>query len=561
MKFRYIPPKSGENHVLFGTKYKKLHKLNDENWTSDHKIDQYNALIIIYEKNLSLKEEEKLVQDKIKNEHLKEQIRESIEKRQQLRELKVGVRQTIKKLFENHHAMQLVYSSKSLNFILTDLDQRIYERRKKLDLLLSERRRMCDLYEHELIDVAQLQDRIRCKDIEELPDDIRSTEILVDINNTENRIKTLKILNAHCKLFINVAMNDALYFNTVLNGLEEDIREQDDFLGRVFEIGAPVIANQRKFSEYFRELYRNNQKDFNDRLSTLMKYRDELKESALRIRGLIRDNYPLHEHRYVRDTSSILDLRTQFEDVQKPIQLVIATTASRGVDHVLDQFEKQLFRCEKIKQEIDHTEAIVETIAQQGVEDAAAVSEENFTKNDIIESEEMQNTTKLIELEGQKQERFQKEINHIAKLTFDMNKTFIHFNELLKNVGDPIISEGTSSYPSSYLALPLLFFDTKEPKHIEHHQLEYDNEMLLNKVLEKANLLMTFCDGGLDDTVKGLSENFYHDATLAKFRHRVGRKQADNFDFNDMNYGGVPGRKSIKMQSKLIEAQHLKMDD
>lgn len=563
MKFRSVQPKSGAKHVLFGTKYKKLHKLHDENWTSDHKIDQYNAVITIYEKNQVLKKEEKIVQDKIRNEYFREQTRRASQQRLQLRELKLGERQAIKKLFKNHRAMQLRYAPKPSAFIVMDLDQRIYEKRKKLDLLLFERKRMCDLYERQLNDVSQLQDRIRCKDSEQLPDDARSNQLLAEIKDAEMRIKTMEMMNKNCRHFINRALNDSLYFNLILNGIEEDAREQDDFLERVYELGVPAVANQRKFDKYYRQLNYDSNKNFNSRLTMLMKYRDDLKESANRIRDLIRDKYIVHSNRYNRETASMLDLKVQFEHVEKPVQTLIATTASAGVDQVFDRFEEELVRCDQIKQRVDNAEEIVASISQKiaGEEAIKMAQEENFTKDDINANEEIEKTTQLVEDEQQKQRKCDKEIKKIGKIALDVRRTFIHFDGLLKNVGQALDGNGERSYPSSYLNLPLLKFEpATKPQHIEFHRIEDNVDVLMSRVMERVNLLMTICVENADETFIGLSDNFYHDATLTKLRPDEFQVQNDDFGFSYDNDTGVPNRKAIKALSKMIQAQNKKQD-
>ena len=54
MKSSYVYPKTGANHVLFGTRYKKQHNMSDPNWTAADKILQYRAMASIHEKNNEL---------------------------------------------------------------------------------------------------------------------------------------------------------------------------------------------------------------------------------------------------------------------------------------------------------------------------------------------------------------------------------------------------------------------------------------------------------------------------------------------------------------------------
>lgn len=565
MKFRPIQPKSGEKHVIFGKKYKQMHQLADHHWTADDKIEQYNAIVSVYEKSHILQNEEKLVQDKLKADHMKEQTKQLLAHRKVLHETKYGKVQVVKNLFKNHKDLQRVYPSKPLDSIIYALDLRIYNKRKYLDRLLYERAKISDLYKTKLMEISELQDRIEYQDFLQLPDNARANQLALEIQNAKIRINTIETLNKCSMDFIKMAMNDSLYFSPILNTIQEDADEQEDILNRTLKLGGPAIENLKKLKEYFGDVSEESMKKFNIRIATLMRARDNLKENAMRIRGLIQNDYQVQINRYVRETPSMMDIKMEFDGIEKSVQALIAATASSGVDQIFERFEQEIKRNELIKSKIQTNENEYESISENIRASALTKcsKEENFTKDNINDLEQMNEAQQLIELELNEQLNCNENAQNIGHVILDLKKSFLHFDKLLQHVNGNEQMPNDKQYLQSYLKLPYLVkYDSPTMyKNNEMRPIEDDLNVLIESVSRKAGILMDAYNDEADDDFNHEASTFYHDAVLKKLNNKVIEMPTRSLSFGPVLDKSVPNRATIKAISHKIVLQNAKKED
>lgn len=563
MQSRPIQPISGEKHILFGTKFRKVHQLTDENWTADDKIEQYNGIISVYEKNQDLRKEEKIVQEKSKSDHLKAQSRKAEENRERLRNVRSGQMQTIKNLFKGHRELQLIYPSKQLPEIVSDMDMRIFNRRKKLDRLLCERNRMSKLYQNNLLEVSELQDQLNYGDMQQLTNNARATELAAEIQNVKVRTKTIQALNRTCTDFIQLAMNDALYFNPILNAIQEDVTEQEDILRRIMEISRPAIENFAQLKQYFSSLNEESMRQLNARVATLLKCKENLQENSLRIRRLIRNSYEVPENRYDRETGSMLALKTDCDGIEKEIKALIAATASASVDQVFDRFVQELERNKNIKHQIKEKENELTEIAEHiyNAEAKRQAQEESFTAINIGDREQIDKHKVLIEREHEKQRDSNGHISNLSSVLLDLKTSFLHLDVLLQHVGDERTID-PKPYPCSYLALPLLKFDVTMPfRTTEPTDIEDNLRVLIDRVCSKAEILTKAYDNEADVAFNEAATVFFHNAVLEKLNNEMPEVRARSLTFESILDKNVPDRRTIKAISHRIVAENTKKDD
>lgn len=557
-----VLPKTGANHKLFGTKYKDRHKMSDADWTASDKINQYRAMALIHEKNHELLKEGKLLQNQQIAEDLKNKCTELKMTRQQVKDSTTGQALELKRVLCNHKDLQLQYLGKPLEMIVQDMDNRIYTKRKELDRVLYRRNQLADLYKKEIVKVSQLQDQIAFGDLIELPGNVRSKELVVKIKDAKTRIKVVESLNKHCRAFIETAMNDSLYFDPILDAVKEDLDEQQDFFKHIIEMGGPAIENVDILKKHFSELTNDIiNPTLNLQRTNLYKFRELMKTNAERIRGLIRTDFKTYPNRYSRETPSMLDLKADFQGVERSIKQTMTATASSTVNQIFERFQREAMKKEEIVVKIENCvknlDGFVEKLKVSDAEMNARVN--NSTKENITEREKMEEVVRFTEIEKDKVKQNQELIQNISSVMLEIRKSFIHFDALLKNVGEkPMPVKRT--YQKSYLNLAILnLTDNSDSTEV----IEEDLDVIVERVMEKAQSIMSKFDEDAKDGDIALANNVYHDAILAELStgmDLIVPKKSLSLEFDSVD-GSVPDRGKIKTLSRKMVAENKKEDE
>lgn len=102
--------------------------------------------------------------------------------------------------------------------------------------------------------MSKLQDRNKFLDVHEMKDDLISKNLRMQIKNSETRMKAIKTINRAYQKIINTMMHDSLYFEPALNALQEDVREQKDFIDTTIRLGLPALKDLENMSKDYRVL-------------------------------------------------------------------------------------------------------------------------------------------------------------------------------------------------------------------------------------------------------------------------------------------------------------------
>lgn len=563
MASRPIQPRSGEKHILFGTKFKRIHKFTDANWTADHRMEQYNAIISVYAKNQILRREEKIVQDKLKAEHLRDQLARAESARKQLRSAQFGQKQIIKNLFKNHRDMQRVYPMKLLPEIVTDMDMRIFHQRKRLDRLLYARVQMSKSYEANLFGVAKLQDRLHIDDAEQLSDNVRANQLAAELLDIKVRLQAVESLNRTCTDFIDLAMNDALYLNPICNAIQDDIVEQNDILRRIVAVSEPAVKNFAHLKNYLGELNEKSMLKLNARIATLLKCKTNLQENAERIRRLIRTDFDVPTNRYCRETDSMLALKIDCDGIEKQMQALIAATASASVDQVFAHFQQEIARNNRIQHRIQSEENEMNKMSRITEEARASESARanNFTTEDIYQCEIIEAEDANIGEEQQRQWHCAAQCSVLSTALLDMKRQCLHLDALLQHVGDER-TINPKPYADSYLSLPLLKFDSAlECKITATEDIEDNLITLFDCIARKIDVLIKTHTNDADDEFNEAALAFYHDAVLDKVSNSPFESRVRSVTFDAVLDKTVLDRRTIKTMCQRILAENSKKDE
>lgn len=78
--------------------------------------------------------------------------------------------------------------------------------RKQLDKLLEQKRRLTELYEQRIVEVANFEDRIKYQDSLEPKAVIEARKFEADLKNSETRIRAISSINRAYKKIINAML-------------------------------------------------------------------------------------------------------------------------------------------------------------------------------------------------------------------------------------------------------------------------------------------------------------------------------------------------------------------
>jgi hemerythrin superfamily protein len=138
------------------------------------------------------------------------------------------------------------------------------------------------------MEIANYQETIRYYDIKEFKEEQRTKELLVELKNSETRMRAIQKLNFSYKQIIDQLLHDALYYKPVLDALNGDWNEQTAIVKKTYDIGFPAIQNVKKLDKELKSLRSIVKKEDNERFDEITKNRNILKEQPKFVKTLVR---------------------------------------------------------------------------------------------------------------------------------------------------------------------------------------------------------------------------------------------------------------------------------
>lgn len=565
-----VQPKSGKNHAIFGSKFYKHHKISDAKWRADDKITQYDCIASVYQKHHDLEKVRQQSEFNGKVEKYAEQSKTVESLRATLKNLQAGDIQRIRNIFCDDPEQQLMFSEMSSAEIMDCVEHRLFEKRKALDRLTGEKKRLRHLYEQKLLDLAKLQDRVRYKDGVELPDELLARRLRVELENSNTRLKAYDGLNKDCIEFVATLSHDSLHYKNILDSLHSDVVEQAEIIDSTIRLGKPALANMDRFKKEFNELEAKIDRDARKRLATLSEYKRKLTENEQKLRSLIRkdDDFELFQNRYARETDSMLNIQREFKDVEKDVKALCAVTACADPSKLYDYYAKAFKDEDNIRKTVARMESnmkkMSETITlQQQIEDSVV---NDYTNDDAKRTEEMLQLDAAIEAEKERRRELDEKIRDQQHKKFRLQYSLQRFADLLKNVGESQ-TKIRQIYPSQALELPLLELqygvmdEMSEPP----ETIEEDVDKLFEIIVERVNLLMQRFNENADkfNELADKSERLYHDRVLEELSTDLVEvpANANESAFENDFDPAVPMRADLKLQSEKIVMANTKEED
>lgn len=565
-----VQPKSGKNHAIFGSRFYKHHKISDARWKADDKITQYDCIASVYQKHHDLEKVKQHSEFNAKVEQYAEQMKTVETLRATLKNLQAGDLQRIRNIFCDDPEQQLMFSGMTSAEIMDTVEHRLFEKRKALDRLAGEMKRLRRLYEQKLLDLAKLQDRVRYQDGVELPDELLARRLRVELENSNTRRKAYDGLNKDCIAFLATLAHDSLYYKNILDSLHNDVVEQAEIIDATIRLGRPVLANVDRYKKEFNELEAQIDSDARKRLATLFEYKRKLTENEQKLRSLIRkdNDFELFPNRYARETESMLNIQREFKEVENDVKALCAVTACADPSKLFEYYVKAFKDEDNIRKSVDRMDAnmkkMTETILQhQQIEDSVV---NDYTTDDAMRDEEMAELNTAIEAEKERRLGLEEKIRDQQHKKFRLQYSLQRFADLLKNVGETQ-TKIRQMYPSPALELPLLElqYGVMDEKSEPPETIEEDVDKLFEIIVERVDLLMERFNENANKfgELKDKSERLYHDRVLDELSTDLidlppnANESAFENDFDPT----VPLRADMKLQSEKIVQANSKEED
>ncbi|XP_021709657.1 uncharacterized protein LOC110679428 [Aedes aegypti] len=569
-KEEYFNPKTGENHGIFGYKYLKFHRMRDPKWTAGDKMIQYVGITKIYDRDRKLQALKTIMARKNKQQYTRRVNKMLKDDTGYLNVANVGDAQRIKNIFQGHFEMQRAYHPLMIENIVEKIDQRTFAKRKALDALVHRFKTLSAAYEKELIKVSELQDRTKFMDPQELYEEIEAKSYELELRHCGTRIRTADAINRAYNEIIRTMLKDSIYYDPVLNALQEDLTEQHRFINKIRNTGIPTMKNVQSLQQEFEDIDRKTSKELTDRFNALMEHREVLNANNRRVKTLVRrdSDFDVNPSRYDRDTRSMADLKIQMEEIEKILKQLKNATSCGKPKEIYPRVKQQIRDSEKMKKNLEKREH-QRSITQIEADIAEMCHDElanDFTPDEIRRIENYRLVEKKINAEKIKQKELLENKSDLKDARNMLKSAFQHILDVLRNVDNGVVNsfKSESANPDSLLDLP--YFDFNQVmKNPPPKLLEGDLLVFISKAKTKiSNLMNIYRDVELTSKQDILNLKYqsnileeYNKQNMKSMKD-IGKSIMEDIVIDDPN---VYSRKQIKAISANIVENNMKRED
>lgn len=99
---------------------------------------------------------------------------------------------------------------------------------------------------------SEIENRKRYHDLYVLDEQFKSYEKKKLLVNSQTRLAAIKAINGSYQKIIAILRHDEIFYEPILNSLDKDILDQENFIKHILHLGSPAIARFSELSEDFR---------------------------------------------------------------------------------------------------------------------------------------------------------------------------------------------------------------------------------------------------------------------------------------------------------------------
>ncbi|XP_058445766.1 uncharacterized protein LOC131426964 isoform X2 [Malaya genurostris] len=544
--------------------------MRDPKWTAGDKMIQYVGLTKLYARDRKLNTLKTILKRKNKQQFMKNIRKTLTDDNSYLQLARFGNTQLIKNVFQEHSHLQRAYRPLTIEHIVEKMDQLTFTKRKMLDRLTHKLKTLTDNYRKELIKVSEHQDRTNFRDPQELYEEIESKSYQLKLKHCYTRIRTANAVNRAYNALVRIMLKDSIFFNPVLNALQDDLIEQGRFIQETIGTGLPAMRNVQSLQLEFEELERRTNKELTDRFQSLLQQREKLDLNNKRIHNLVRrdSDFDINLSRYDRDTTSMVDLKIQTEEVERIIKKMKYATSCGEPREIFPRVKQQKRDSKQMKINLQRREhqRNVEFIENELAEINHDELANDFTYDEIRRITEYKLNQNKISLEKKRQEAISSHRENIKDMSNMLKLSFQHVLDVFRNIetNNTLHVDTKNIVDYSDVNLPLLSFETayiKRPDKMENT----DSALCISLAKDKIKHLMQFLETKDEDVSHPFYEKDYqysilkeHNEQNMKSMKNIEKSIVEGLVLKDPN---VFSRAQIKAMSAQIVSKNMKRDD
>lgn len=141
--------------------------------------------------------------------------------------------------------------------------------------------------------MAQKQEMIRYYDIKEFQQERDVKQILVKLKSSETRRRAIERTNMTYKFIIDQLLKDALFYEPVLEALNQDWNEQTRLVQQTYNIGFPAIEHVKHMKKEVSTLRHAIRSEEQIRYEEILLTKQVLKEHPKMVKQFIRRDVSL----------------------------------------------------------------------------------------------------------------------------------------------------------------------------------------------------------------------------------------------------------------------------
>ncbi|XP_030374535.1 uncharacterized protein LOC115624085 isoform X2 [Scaptodrosophila lebanonensis] len=483
-----VHPRAVRFHGLFGMSFVHQHMMVDHRWTPNSLTEQFKGMTDLLTRRVVFKRHElktnrqRYVRE---NKRLKLQCRDG---RAKLQKILIGDNtHKIRNFLINHKDMQRLYQKMPIHMVVDNINQRTFVLRKERDRLEFRLDQLKKHYKDLLLQRAVLQNRIKYQNEFVLEEELKSRVFLKKIENSNVRLKAIKTINNTYKKMIQVLLHDEIFYEPILRSLSADMEDQANFIKHILFLGMPAIAKFKELNDEYRQLEDKSRKNLQMKLqmlSTLKKpagsivpVQAKTKEEMLPTTNL---------KRYVRETQSMLVLKTELKSIEKIIKEVKFVTLCSQAKEIYPRMKSQVDNNEKLHRMIEN-DMLAHEMLETKMKCASVlkgVLVNNLSEEEINRLERIKDLRKMLKKDEEFEAETLKHLKNRADAYVLLRVSIWNLVEILRHV-DRQPKMIRSQYPNSYLKLPLLKFEMLNMRAVAPEIFEENNN--------STNQLTTLC--------------------------------------------------------------------
>lgn len=419
-------------------KGQNIHGMKDERWTTIRKVKQLKEAI-----NLQKRDSEvtKYLKNTIKRreDRLLGELRKTAKQKQDdLRNALLGNQHKLWSTLCGHRQIQLAYGRNSPEAFTDVLIQLIDQKRKTKDRLLYKKRKLMNRYKQLVLKTSELEDLLILKKfgIKTTGEKLMQETCQARQVTVMRRIAATSVRETYVHI-LRILYKDSIYYNSVLDCLEADCRNQSQMLLAVTEMGQVVTEYVDDLSTEYDNLEKGIRSNMIEREKTLRKFTEVLHRMNNSVKQLV----PTDVDDYNINKGAITDAAQdsvlgELKLMEKILNQVQQEALVSGYEHIYPRLLLQVKQHGRLTDMRQKTIILHETLLQNklNLEVILNICSHTYNKDKIKYLNTKRDILRKIRSHQKKIEQIRTDRISKASDLLSIRKGFRHMWNVLKNV-------------------------------------------------------------------------------------------------------------------------------